>query len=62
MLEKKNGRKSIVKTPEIDDDTRACIRNFRVDAIVGSFEFYRIKYKLTFPLTESRSGFLIDLY
>ncbi|KAN0082346.1 hypothetical protein V8E55_008141 [Tylopilus felleus] len=33
LLEKKNGKKSINNTPEIDEDARACIRNFRVDAI-----------------------------
>ena len=34
LLEKKTGKKAAAKTPEIDNDTRACIRNFRVDAIV----------------------------
>ncbi|KAG6370474.1 hypothetical protein JVT61DRAFT_11960 [Boletus reticuloceps] len=33
LLEKKNGKKMMNKVPEIDDDARACIRNFRVDAI-----------------------------
>jgi DNA-directed RNA polymerase subunit RPC12/RpoP len=33
LLEKKNGKKSMNNTPELDDNARACIRNFRVDAV-----------------------------
>jgi hypothetical protein len=47
-------------TPELDDNARACIRNFRVDAVVRSFES-SVQYILTFPLIESKCGFLIDL-
>ncbi|KAH0828824.1 hypothetical protein J3R83DRAFT_3293 [Lanmaoa asiatica] len=36
LLEKKNGKKAMINMPEVDDDTRACIRNFRVDAIYVS--------------------------
>ena len=42
LLEKQN-RKVTVKTPDIDNDTRACIRNFRVVAIVRSIGLYCIK-------------------
>ena len=47
-------------TTEIDDDARGCVRNFRVDAVVRSFESLS-EHILTFPLTESKCGFLIQL-
>ena len=55
MLEKKNGKKSMHNTLEIDDDARTCIRNFRVDAVVRSFDS-SVEYILIVPLTESKCG------